>query len=272
MAAPEAFGKFALVLLEEELAPSVGELAGGLARLLGRVRFDVLNAIKRNPHVPFEDLAEPQAAEAVKLLADAGARAAAVPAERLPAFPKVFTVHKAVPADAGLTVQTDYVGTLQELPWDQVAALSAATLAEGRAPAPDEPRGPSVGGQLAKLALGVAIGIPVIPSFGPRRPAPGPAPRAPEPYEVLALAPFGAAVEMRFRADMLDYACLGGRMTGNSGVNFRAFAGEVLRSAGSARVSPAARALAEGGSPPPMGADQFARYNRWLKLLASEGL
>jgi hypothetical protein len=273
MAAPGAVGKFALVLLEEGAPLAAAEIYGELARLLGRVRYDVIGAFRRSPGIPFEDLDGGQAEAAVRMLADSGVRAAAVPAERLPPFPKIYTVHKAIPARGSLSVQTDYVGTMQELPWDQVAALSAATLPGGSAPA-GSGGGPSVGTQIASaVAWSAAVGVPLLPSFHQmKRSAAGHPPRPPEPCEVLALAPFDAPVEMRFRANELNYEFLGERMTGSSGGNFRAFAGDLLRGAARARVSAAARALAEGGSPPPLGADEFGRHNRWLKLLAVAGL
>jgi hypothetical protein len=263
--------KFALVLLDEGLNPAAGECAGDLARLLGRVRYDVVGALKRSPGIPFEDLDEAQAARAVELLSAAGARAAAVDAARLPPFPKTFTVHKAGVSPEGLSVQTDYLGTTRGLPWDRIAALSAATLSETAGPA-SAPKGPSIGLQLVKVTFAAATGIPTgLFPHQPRQPAP--APRRAAAYQVLAVAVFDEPVEIRFRADELNFEGLGERMTGSSAENFRRFAGDLVTSAVLAKVSSAARALAEEGcAPPAMAADDFARHNRWLRLLACEGL
>jgi hypothetical protein len=270
---PDAGNKFALVLLDESAAVPA-EVYGELARLLGRVRYDVIGAFKRNPGVPFEDLGAGDADSAARLLAGSGVRAAAVPAGRLPALPKVLTVHKAdLPEGGGLSVQTDYVGTMREMPWGEIAGLSAATVSEHSAPL--GPGGPSVGRQVAgaavRMAVGLTIGIPGIPGR-PKHAPKAAAPRV-EVYGVLAVSAFSVPLEVRFREDTLSYEFLGGRMTAKAAQNFRVLAGELLHKAPRARASSAFRALAEtGAAAPPMDHHEFARHNRWLKLLAVEGL
>jgi hypothetical protein len=262
--------KFALVLLDEGLDLAAGECAGELARLLGRVRYDVVGALKRSPGIPFEDLDGAQAARAVELLNAAGARAAAVSAARLPPFPKAFTVHRAGAGPEGLSVQTDYVGTVRVLPWDRIAALSAATLTETAGPAPAA-KGPSVGLQLAKVTFTMTTGIPT--GLFPQPPKQPGAVRRAAAYQVLVAGVFDEPVEIRFRADELNFEGLGERMTGSSTQNFRLFAGDLVARAVQAKVSSAARALAgEGCAPPAMASDDFARHNRWLKCLACEGI
>jgi len=270
---PDAGNKFALVLLDEA-AKVPAEIYDELARLLGRVRYDVIGAFKRSPGLPFEDLDAGGAEAAARALAGCGVRAAAVPAGRLPAFPKVLTVHKAeLPEGGGLSVQTDYVGTMREMPWEEIAGLSAATITESSAPLGSA--GPSVGRQVAgaaaRVAVGLTFGVPVI-SGRPRLAPKAPAPRV-EVYGVLAVSAFGVPLEIRFREDMLNYEFLGGRKTAKAAQNFRVLAGELLHKAPRARASSAFRALAEtGAAAPAMDPHEFARHNRWLKLLAAEGL
>lgn len=266
-------GLFAVVFLEELPPFAAGELAGELAGPLGRLPFDVTNAFKRSPQLPFEDLSAEQAAEAVRLLLARGLRCTAVPAEKLGPFPRIRWTHRAVAGEGGLGVQTDYVNQARCLPWANVAAVSAATLSESR----QQPEGrPSLASEITSAAAGAAIGFSLgLPGMGfPARKSgtPAPAPRV-ETYAVLAVAPFGADLEIRFRADQLNYSYLGSRMSDAAERNFRAFVRDVVGGAVRARVSPAACALAETGQPPPaMDPQAFRRYNRWLALLAREGL
>lgn len=274
MSAPATAGRFALVLLQEELPLPLPELAAELARMLGRVRFDVLNALKRTPQIPFDDLFQSQAAEAVRMLGTGGVRAAAVPVEKLPAMPRTAKIHKAVPGPAGLSIATDLVGTMREIPWSEVAALSAATLSESSGSGADS--GPSIGAQLTKQvvrgAMSVAVGLPggVLPGHAKSKPT---AQRGPDIYQVLAVSIFSDDLELRLRANQIDYVYLGARLSMDSASNFRLLAADLAAQATGARVSAAFRALVNAGAaPPPAEADAFARHNRWLKLLARESL
>jgi hypothetical protein len=263
-------GKFALVLLDEAVPPLGNEIYGELARTIGRVRYDVVAAFKRSPGIPFEDLSEDLAGAAAALFSGAGIPARALGAERLPAPARSFVVHRAELGDGGLAVQIDLAGAMQVLPWERIAGISAATRSESGAPAA-APSGPSIGRMLAGTALTVATGLPIGLGGAPARRA-GPAPRA-VAHETLAVSAFGADFEVRFRADELGYEFLGERMAGSSAQNFRLFAAALAPRCSRARVSRAAQELASAGAAPPaMEADAFSLHNRWLKLLAGEGI
>jgi hypothetical protein len=271
---PETVDRFALVLLDTALPPTGGEVYGEIARLLGRVRYDVIGGFKRSPGVPFEDLDTDGAQAAVRALADAGVRAVAVPAAQLPALPRVLTVHNTALLNDGLSIQTDYAGTRQEVPWEQLAALSAATFTEtvggGGGTA-----GPSVGGQVAGAAMRAAAGLCVgLPRFGarPMRKPKDPPPRIVS-YQVLAVSLLGVPLEIRFRQDTLSYEFLGEFKTLHAAENLRILAGELMARAAHARKSEAFVVLVNAGQPAPrMAASEFLRHNRWLKLLATAGL
>lgn len=270
MTAADATGLFALVLLEEDIPPVANEVYGELAKTIGRVRYDVMAAFKRSPGIPLEDLSEPQAAAAVKLFTEAGIPAKAVGAESLPAPTRVFIVHRAGIGDEGFSVQTELVGTMRVLPWEEIAAVSAATLTESSGPAA-APKGPSIGTQLAGAAARMAVGLPtILSSRAPRQPAAAPRTSA---HETLAVSPLGGNFELRFRASELGYEFLGERMAGSAAQNFRLFAAALVPRCSRARISRAARELAaEGDAPPPMEADAFSLHNRWLRALARQGL
>ena len=261
---------FAMVLLDEAIPPMANEIYGELAKTIGRVRYDVIAAFKRTPGIPFEDLSEAGALAAVKLFTDAGIPAAAIGAQSLPAPARPFVVHRVAFGDDGLSVQTDLVGNMRLLPWDGIAAISAATLVESGSPS-HSPKGPSIGAKLAGTAFRMAVGMPkILPSPPPKGPAPAPRSVA---HQTIAVAAFGADFEVRFLADELGYDFLGDRMTGSSAQNFRLFAAALVPKAGRARVSRAARELAAAGAAPPsMESDVFSLHNRWLRTLAAEGL
>jgi len=266
-------GAYLLVLLDERPAAEPRELAAALARVLGRVRYDVLSALKLNPHVPFADLSADAARAAAECLAAAGVRAAALPAERLPPAGRAFTVHRAAPGEEGLEVQTDLAGGGQVLAWDGTEAVSAATVTETSVPAGFDGGSIRENIQAARalsLALGPGLGLPRMASAV--EPDPSPASKT-STYVVLCVMPAGADFEVRMRADQLNYEYLGPRLSNNSAENFRALAAEVVSRAASARVHGWARNLAEtGASPPALDRHGLARLNQWLRLLAREGL
>jgi hypothetical protein len=263
-------GFFAMVLLEEAMPPVANEIYGVLSKTIGRVRYDVMAAFKRSPGIPFEDLSEPQAVAAVKLFTAAGIPAAAVQSVDLPAPARTFLVHRVGVGDEGFSVQTELVGTMRVLPWDGIAAVSAATLTESSGPA-HTPKGPSIGSQLAGAAARMAVGLPkILPTRAPQQSAAAPRAAA---HQVLAVSPLDADFELRFRASELGYEFLGERMTSSAAHNFRLFAAALLPRCDRARISRAVRALAaEGTAPPPMEADAFSLHNRWLRVLAAQGL
>ena len=122
----------ALVILTEELSFHPRELAPDLAPLLGMVTYDVVSAFNRSRVLPFEKLDDQRAAAAVGCLKERGVPAAAVPAERLPPAPRVFTVHNADVEADGLNVQVDLVGKMRKLAWDEIVALSAVSISRSR--------------------------------------------------------------------------------------------------------------------------------------------
>jgi hypothetical protein len=268
-------GEFLLVILDEQPAVEPRELAGPLARALGRVRYDVLNAMKVNPHVPFADLSADEASAAAECLSAAGVRCAAVPAERLPPLGRAFTVHRAAPGEEGLEVQTDLAGARQVLPWGGIEAVSAATVIETSTAM-------GLDGGAIRAAVDTARTVPrmvragavvgIVPSHS-RSMIPDPQPVSKtDTYAVLCVMPAGADGEVRMRADQLNYDYLGPRLSTKGAENFRALAADVVSRAGSATVHGWARRLAEtGASPPVLDRHMLARLNQWLRLLAREG-
>ncbi len=256
----------ALVILEEVLDKNPRELAGPLAKALGRVRYDVIGALKRNPYIPFKDLTFQAAEAGASCLAGVGVTAAIVDAGRLPPAPKVFTVHNARVEADGLAVQTDLVGRLRTVPWDGIEALSAATVSETSTAVGLDGGALREEVRMAREAIHDGMGQLIQPEM------PGPLSRT-DVYTVLCLLPRGADVEMRFRADQFNYDYLGERISTISSENFRIFAGDVLTRARGALVDPRARSLVETGEAPPvLDKKRLADYNLWLRLRAREGL
>lgn len=265
-------GDFLLVLRDEELPVHPKDLAPKLAKLLRRVRYDVLNAMKLDPGIPFKDLSEQAAAEAVSVFEDAGARPAALPAEKLPADAKVFRVGKAVLEKEALSVQTDLAGSMRSLPWEGIAAVSAATISDI-----SKPTGLSAVSVQDQIASAQALsnrlrGGMMLPRARRGKGVPEPKTRT-DTYAVLCLTARDADFEMRVRSDAFNYGYLAERLTTSSWENFRLLAGDILKRAPAARVGRWARDLAESGARPPViDAHMLERRNRWLKLLALEGL
>lgn len=262
---------FVLVMLDEELPKPLPEWARVLAKALGRVSYDVIAAINRNPYFPLEGLSREEAEEAVAVLAGRGIRAAAVPAGKLPPAVRFHYIRNADVEDQGLSVQIDLAGRkLRLLPWTEIEALAAATLnlpLDSPAPAA---AGPSIGRMAAQV---------IMPGYGgiarAMRPPQPPRERKPrwDRFMVLALLPAGAPMELRFRADQFNYDYLGARLAPTGAANFRTFVADVAGRATRARLSPAVRELvASGKAPPEADAGRFQACTRWLALLARAGL
>jgi hypothetical protein len=264
---------FLLVLLDEQPAVKPRDLAAPLARALRRLRYDVLNALKLNPHVPFADLSADEAAAGAECLSAAGVRSATVSAERLPPLGRAFTVHRAAPGEEGLEVQTDLTGTRQVLAWTGIEAVSAATVSETSVPAGFDGGSIRENIQAARalsLAMGPGLGLGRMASA--IEPDPPPASKT-STYVALCVMPVGADFEVRMRADQLSYEYLGPRLSTNSAENFRMLAAEVVSRAASARIHGWARNLADVGAvPPAVDRHGLARLNQWLRLLAREAL
>lgn len=258
-----------LVILEEALPVGPRELAGPLAKTLRRVRYDVLGALKQNPYVLFTDLDKEAAAAGAQCLADAGVRAAAVSAGRLPPQAKVFTVHNADAEEDSLAVQTDLAGKMRRVPWNGIEVISAASCSETYTPG-------GITGCSVEDSIEAAQRAHLGAGFGGYQLR---APEIPRPqaktdtYAVLCIMPRGADIEVRFRADQFNYDYLGERLVPDSEKNFRTLVADVLERAGGAVVNAWARELAEGGKAPPvLEKHRLAAYNRWLRLRARTGL
>jgi len=142
---------FAVVVLVEGIELPARELAPPLARLRGRVRYDVAQALRANPLVPFADLAAPQAREAAGLLEGAGFRAMAVPSAELPPRPSLLDARTAEPRESDLLL--GLADRVLAVRYDQIAALGAASF--GRwVEAVDE--GPSLGDTIMRAGAIVA--------------------------------------------------------------------------------------------------------------------
>jgi hypothetical protein len=261
----------ALVLLQEQLPLKPLALAPQLAGATGRLRLDVLGALKRNPYIPLEDLSEEEAAAAVECLRSAGARAVAVEAGRLPPPTRVFRVSNADALEDGLRVQTDLAGRLRTLPWDGLEVVAAATVSETSAPLGLS--GTSVREEVEEIRLAAAAGgHGTVPPHLVFADIPAPRPKT-EVYPALCLMPRGADIEMRIRGDLFNYDYLGERLRATSEENFRLLVGDVIARSTGALVNRWAKRLADAGElPPTFEAHLLERYSRWLRLLAREGL
>jgi hypothetical protein len=260
-------------MLDEQLPVEPRQLAGTLAKALGIVRYDALNALKRNPYIPFEDLSAEAAGAGLRVLSQDGVRAAVVGAERLPARPRAFTVHNADALEDGLRVQTSLAGKMRTVTWEEVEVVSAATVSEtsiahgldgGRA------RDDVTAARYAAAASYGMVGVSRAARSGQDEYKPQ---SKSELYQVLCVMPATAEVEIRFRADQFNYDYLGERLTANSAENFRLLAADVLGRAGRALANGWARVFVETGAlPPPIDKHHLARLNLWLRLRAREGL
>jgi hypothetical protein len=260
-----------LVVLREELDFDPREVAKPLAKALRRVRYDVLNALKLNPWIPFTDLEPDTARAAAGCLAGAGIRAAVVKAERLPPEPRVFTIHNADALEGGLDVQTDLAGKMRTIPWDGIEAVSAATVSETSVAHGFD--GGAIQQQIRDAQIASAVMTHgMVRASAMRQPDFKPESRT-DVYQVLCVLPAGADVEIRFRADQFNYDYLEGRRKANSAENFRVLTGDVLARAQGALAHGWARGLAESGRlPPVVDRHRLARLNLWLRLRAREGL
>lgn len=257
-------GRAALVLLDERPAARPREMGPPLAAALGMVAYDVISAFNRSPLMPFDALPAGQAEQCAGILEGLGVRAAAVPTDRLPPSPQIFTVHNADVEADGLAVQTDLAGKMRKMPWDQILALSVARRSQSTGMTGMNSPPPAAGG--VGMGLG-GMGMPTV------RRRPTQMKQQLDTGDVLAVMPAGAPVEIHFRADAFNYDYLAERLTTSSDKNFRLLASDLLAGASGARLSPAIRALVDAGTTPPaMAGDIFGRYNRWLKLLVVEGL
>jgi len=269
-------GGFAVVLLEE-LAKPPHEVAGELAKATGKLRYDVMAAFNRDPYVPLENLPGREAKAAVAVLADAGTRATALAMEKVPPPARIFNVHNADVEPDAFSVQTDIAGHMRQMPWNEIASVSVVTLSE-RVSTGSRAKGPSIAGGIARAAGTLAFpGAAGLMGGGRARQRrmrrqSGPTTKEVE-TAVLGLVPFSVPMELRIRANQFNYDYLGERLAQTSGENFRTLTGDVLARATSARVSEAARRFVEeGAAPAAMNGGRFGRLNRWLPLLAREGL
>lgn len=261
----------ALVLLRDELPLPATELAPRLAKAIRRTRIDVIGALKRNPYIPMEDLSEDEAAAAVDCLRSAGGEAAALFVGQLPAAARVFRVTSADATDDGLHVQTNLAGRMQVLPWADLEAISAAVVSETSVPLGLSAR--SVRDEIEEMRQAArAMDGRFAPGTSADVDIPAPQPRT-ETYPALCLMPAGADLEMRIRGDMFNYGYLGPRLRHVSDENFRLLIGDILARATRALVDrPVRRLSGSGESPPSLEIHMLARRNRWLRLLAREGL
>ncbi|MHC4914407.1 MAG: hypothetical protein ACYTGB_02865 [Planctomycetota bacterium] len=262
---------FALVVLEEEFPVAARELAGPLAKAMKVVRYDALNALKLNPHIPFQDLDSGTASAAVECLAGAGVRAVAVDSRMLPGEPRIFTVHNADAVEGGLDIQTDLAGSMRMLEWEAIQVVSAATVSETTTAHGFD--GGAIQQQIhdarivsASMTHGmVGASAMAQPDFKPESRT--------DVYQVLCLMPREVEIEIRFRADQFNYDYLADRRKTNSAENFQLLAGDIISRVATALIHGPARALAESGTlPPPTDKHHLARMNRWLRLRAREGL
>jgi hypothetical protein len=256
----------ALVLLSEKLPAHPRELGPVLAPALEMMAYDVIAAFKRSPMLPFEELPDAAAEAAVRALEQAGASAAAVPSERLPAEPKVFQVHNADVEEGGLNVQVDLVGNMRLIAWNAFELINAVTITTTRRKTQPRPRsgtsasGPRVGGMRAGGLRFRPIRIPTSTSET-------------EHTEVIAIWPQGADIEVRFHSNAFNFDYLNERLASSTRENMRILARDLDERVESALLGPGFLALArEGASPPEMTEVQLTRYNRWLLLRDREGI
>lgn len=264
-------GLCALVLLRDELPLPAMELAPRLAKAIRRPRIDVIGALKRSPYIPLENLTGAEAASAVACLQDAGGEAAAVPADRLPAAPRVFRVSNADALDEGLRVQTDLAGKLRHLPWDNLEVVSAAVVSETSTPMGLSAR--SVREEINEMRqASAAMTHGLAPGMMANTDIPAPTPTT-DVYPALCIMPAGADIEMRIRGDLFNYDYLGERLRHVSDENFRTMIGDILARANRALVDRPVRRFSEAGEAlPSLEIRMLARRNRWLRLLAREKL
>ena len=264
-------GRFAVVLLDEELAVPVRELAAPLAKAIRMVRYDALNALKLNRYIPFRDLEAGAASAAVECLAGLGVKAVAVDADLLPPESRVFTVHNADALEGGLDVQTDLAGRMRTLEWADIEVVSAATVNETSTAHGFD--GGAIHQQIRDARMAAAsMGHGMLGASAMVQPDFKPKSRT-DVYQVLCVMPREVEIDVRFRADQFNYDYLADRRRTNSAENFQLLAGDVISRTEGALVHGPARGLAESGALPPTTNKQgLARMNRWLRLRAREGL
>jgi hypothetical protein len=258
-------GAWMLVVLDDALPVKLNEMAGPLARALRRVRYDVVAALKNSPYIPFIDLDRRTAEAGADYLTGAGIRAAAVSAGELPPPARIFTVHNLGLAQEGLKVQTDYAGKMSLLAWNGIEAFCLAVCSAVQSTG-------GLGGSIdaeeevmqMHLVFGAAAGI--VPNWPVER---APTQSRTEVFALMTLMPRGAEVEIRVRADQMNYECLGGKLTRDSRANFHSLVTEIAGRVSGGRINLWASEFVRTGTlPAALPKARVDAYNRWFRLRA----
>jgi hypothetical protein len=264
-------GQMIVILDDSKPLPFI-ELAGPLAKGLRRVRFDVLNKLKRDPYIPVDKLSGAEAQIARGCFEKAGVQVAVLEMSQMPADPKIFTVHNADVEDQGLSIQTDFSGSMRLMGWDQFDVIELGVIAET-----STPMGFSAGNiqediQAAQLMSRMQLGVGANPMAGLRHKAHVNQSKT-DTYEVLCIMPRDTDIEIRARSNQFNYDYLLKRKTLNSDANFRLLVSDLAGRVTYGMIGTHARRFLDSDAlPAAVSKRDLLRHNLWLRLRARAGL
>ncbi len=264
-------GQMIVVLDDSRPLPFI-ELAGPLAKGLRRVRFDVLNKLKRDPYIPVDELSPAEAQTARACFEKAGVQVAVLEMSQMPPDPKIFTVHNADVEEEGLSIQTDFSGSMRLMGWNQFDVIELGVVAETSTPMGFSASKIQDDIQAAQLMSRMQLGVGVNPMGGLRAKSHTPQSKT-DTYEVLCIMPRDTDIEIRARSNQFNYDYLLKRKTLNSKGNFRLLVSDLAERITYGMIGTHARRFLDSDlQPPAVSKRDLLAHNLWLRLRARAGL